>query len=282
MKNIKIALELGAKKLKKSSSTPRLDAEILLCSILNKNRLDLINIENKALTNDQNQKYMSFIIRRSNFEPIAYITKQKEFWSKKMHINKNTLIPRPETEVLVDMTLSFLKNKKRPTFLDLGVGSGCISIALASEIKNIKGIAIDNCSKTLKICKQNLIQNNVLSNIILKKKDILNNKFTQKFDLLISNPPYLREREFINICKSIKYFEPKNTLVADRYDGLKYLHFIIKNYRNNLKKNGILALEIGNYQFKKVGFMLKNYRFRLLKSFNLINNDIRCIIATKI
>ena len=282
MKNIKIALELGAKKLKKSSSTPRLDAEILLCSILNKNRLDLINIENKALTNYQNLKYMSFIIRRSNFEPIAYITKQKEFWSKKMHINKNTLIPRPETEVLVDMTLSFLKNKKRPTFLDLGVGSGCISIALASEIKNIKGIAIDNCSKTLKICKQNLIQNNVLSNVILKKKDILNNKFTQKFDLLISNPPYLREREFINICKSIKYFEPKNSLVADRYDGLKYLHFIIKNYRNNLKKNGILALEIGNYQFKKVGFLLQNYRFRLLKSFNLINNDIRCIIATKI
>ena len=83
MTNIKIALELGAKKLKKSSSTPRLDAEILLCSILNKNRLDLINIENKALTNDQNLKYMSFIIRRSNFEPIAYITKQKEFWSKK-------------------------------------------------------------------------------------------------------------------------------------------------------------------------------------------------------
>ena len=96
-----------------------LDAEILLCLVLNKNRLDLINIENKALTDDQNLKYMSFIIRRSNFEPIAYITKQKEFWSKKIYINKNTLIPRPETEVLVDMTLTFLKNKKRPTFLDL-------------------------------------------------------------------------------------------------------------------------------------------------------------------
>ena len=116
MTNIKIALELGASKLKKSSSTPMLDAEILLCLILNKNRLDLINIENKPLTNDQHLKFMSSIIRRSNFEPIAYITKQKEFWSKNIHTNKNTLIPRPETEVLVDMTLTFLKNKKRPTF----------------------------------------------------------------------------------------------------------------------------------------------------------------------
>ena len=282
MTNIKIALELGAKKLKNSSPTPMLDAEILLCLVLNKNRLDLINIENKTLTNDQHLKFMSSIIRRSNFEPIAYIIKQKEFWSKNIHTNKNTLIPRPETEVLVDMTLTFLKNKKRPTFLDLGAGTGCISIALASEIKHIKGVAIDNCNKTLKICKQNLIHNKLSDRVIVKKRDILNNKFTQKFDLLISNPPYLREREFINICKSIKYFEPKKTLVADKYDGLKYLHFIIKNYRNNLKKNGILALEIGNYQFKKVGFMLKNYRFRLLKSFNLINNDIRCIIATKI
>ena len=116
MTNIKMALELGAKKLKNSSPTPMLDAEILLCLVLNKNRLDLINIENKTLTNDQNLKFMSSIIRRSNFEPIAYITKQKEFWSKNIHTNKNTLIPRPETEVLVDMTLTFLKNKKRPTF----------------------------------------------------------------------------------------------------------------------------------------------------------------------
>ena len=97
MTNIKIALELGAKKLKNSSSTPMLDAEILLCLILNKSRLDLINIENNALTNDQNLKFMSSIIRRSNFEPIAYITKQKEFWSKKFEVNTKTLIPRPET-----------------------------------------------------------------------------------------------------------------------------------------------------------------------------------------
>ena len=111
MTNIKIALELGAKKLKKSSSTPRLDAEILLCLVLNKNRLDLINIENKTLTNDQHLKFMSSIIRRSNFEPIAYITKQKEFWSKNFYVNQDTLIPRPETELMVERLLGIFKNK---------------------------------------------------------------------------------------------------------------------------------------------------------------------------
>ena len=96
MTNIKIALELGARKLKNTSPTPMLDSEILLCLVLNKNRLDLINIENKTLTDDQHLKFMSSINRRSNFEPIAYIAKQKEFWSKNIYISKHTLIPRPE------------------------------------------------------------------------------------------------------------------------------------------------------------------------------------------
>ena len=148
--------------------------------------------------------------------------------------------------------------------------------------KKASGVGVDICPKALAICRQNLNENKLNNRIKLLRRDIRKNSFNEVFDLIISNPPYLREKEFININKSIKLYEPKKSLVSDNMDGLKYINYIIRNYQKNLKVNGILAVEIGNYQFKKVFKMLNKYKFRVIKSFKLVNNDIRCIIATKI
>ena len=244
--------------------------------------MELIAFDHSNLTRNQILQFSSYLCRREKYEPISYILNYKEFWSKKIIINKNTLIPRPETEVLVEMALNKHKGKEKLRFLDLRIGTGCISISILSEIKKASGVGVDICPKALAICRQNLNENKLNNRIKLLRRDIRKNSFNEVFDLIISNPPYLREKEFININKSIKLYEPKKSLVSDNMDGLKYINYIIRNYQKNLKVNGILAVEIGNYQFKKVFKMLNKYKFRVIKSFKLVNNDIRCIIATKI
>ena len=276
------AINCGAKRLIRTSNTPKLDSEILLSSVLKKTRMELIAFDHSNLTRNQILQFSSYLCRREKYEPISYILNYKEFWSKKIIINKNTLIPRPETEVLVGMALNKHKGKEKLRFLDLGIGTGCISISILSEIKKATGVGVDICPKALAICRQNLNENKLNNRIKLLRRDIRKNSFNEVFDLIISNPPYLREKEFININKSIKLYEPKKSLVSDNMDGLKYINYIIRNYQKNLKVNGILAVEIGNYQFKKVFKMLNKYKFRVIKSFKLVNNDIRCIIATKI
>ncbi len=201
------------------------------------------------------------------------------FTFKQFKVEHDSCAMKVSTDGILLGAWTYLKGAN--TLLDIGTGTGLLALMCKQRQPALSITAVEIDEAAYKQAQQN-IASSPWPNITVKHTTIQAFKQAAPFDVVISNPPYLREREFINICKSIKYFEPKNTLVADKYDGLKYLHFIIKNYRNNLKKNGILALEIGNYQFKKVGFMLKNYRFRLLKSFNLINNDIRCIIATKI
>ena len=257
----------------------RLDAEILLSSIAGKDRLELISKENLKVSNEQARYFHHLIERRKKREPIAYILKKKEFFSLPFFINSNSLIPRPETELLVEKILSIYKNKK-PFILDVGTGSGCIILSLLDKMPNARGVGLEISKDTIKIAKINAKK--VLKNHIFKVKfehSSIQNFYSKKhFDVIISNPPYIPTYEIKNLSDDVKNFEPKLALDGGK-DGLDVIKKVIYKSKYILKSKGILALEIGNGQYFKVSQILKNNFFRtkyLIKDFK---NNIRCILS---
>ena len=271
------AIKAGSKLLKeKNISTHILDSELLLSKSLKKPREEiLINLEqniNKKVLADFNK----YLLRRSKKEPIAYLLGEKEFWSKKFIVNKNTLIPRPETELLVEKLVTIFK-KKRITILDIGTGTGCIIISLLIELKNSSGIAVDISREAIIVAKKNACKFK-LSNRI----KFLNKPFKaisrKKFDLIVSNPPYIRRKDIKNLSDDIKKFEPKMALDGGN-DGLDLIKKIIYKSKKILKINGTLALEIGNEQIDKVSKILTDNKFRINCVIKDYRNNVRCVIA---
>ena len=280
MKYCSLLLRNGEHTLKKSGIlSSRLDAEILLSSIAGKDRLELISKENLKVSNEQARYFHHLIERRKKREPIAYILKKKEFFSLPFFINSNSLIPRPETELLVEKILSIYKNKK-PFILDVGTGSGCIILSLLDKMPNARGVGLEISKDTIKIAKINAKK--VLKNHIFKVKfehSSIQNFYSKKhFDVIISNPPYIPTYEIKNLSDDVKNFEPKLALDGGK-DGLDVIKKVIYKSKYILKSKGILALEIGNGQYFKVSQILKNNFFRtkyLIKDFK---NNIRCILS---
>ena len=274
-------LNIGSKILKeKNISSFNLDSEILLSKILKKKRQELLRNLKNNINQEDSIKFSNLIYRRSTNEPIAYILKKKEFWSKLFYVTKDTLIPRPETELMVDKLTKMYKNKKKISILDMGTGSGCIIISLLSELHNSSGIAIDISYKALEIAKKNAI-----SNCVSQKIKFLNipfsRYFNKKHDLIVSNPPYISTREFQCLSEDIKKFEPRIALDGGN-DGLDLIKKVIYKTREILKINGTLALEIGNKQFKKVSKILINNNFKIELRINDYGDNTRCIIAKKL
>ena len=280
MKYCSLLLRNGEHTLKKSGIlSSRLDAEILLSSISGKDRLELISKENLKVSNEQALDFHNLIERRKKREPIAYIIKKKEFFSLPFFINSNSLIPRPETELLVEKILSIYKNKK-PFILDVGTGSGCIILSLLDKMPKAKGVGLEISKDTIKIAKINA--NKILKNHIFKVKfehRSIQNFYSKKhFDVIISNPPYIPSYEIKNLSDDVKNFEPKLALDGGK-DGLDVIKKVIYKSKYILKSKGLLALEIGNGQYFKVSQILKSNFFRtkyLIKDFK---NNIRCIIS---
>ena len=280
MKYCSLLLRDGEHTLKKSGIlSSRLDAEILLSSIAGKDRLELISKENLKVSNEQARYFHNLIERRKKREPIAYIIKKKEFFSLPFFINSNSLIPRPETELLVEKILSIYKNKK-PFILDVGTGSGCIILSLLDKMPNARGVGLEISKDTIKIAKINAKK--VLKNHIFKVKfehSSIQNFYSKKhFDIIISNPPYIPTYEIKNLSDDVKNFEPKLALDGGK-DGLDVIKKVIYKSKYILKSKGLLALEIGNDQYFKVSQILKNNFFRtkyLIKDFK---NNIRCILS---
>ena len=280
MKYCSSLLRDGEQTLKKSGIlSSRLDAEILLSSISGKDRLELISKENLKVSNEQALDFHNLIERRKKREPIAYIIKKKEFFSLPFFINSNSLIPRPETELLVEKILSIYKNKK-PFILDVGTGSGCIILSLLDKMPNARGVGLEISKDTIKIAKINAKK--LLKNHIFKVKfehGSIQNFYSKKhFDVIISNPPYIPTYEIKNLSDDVKNFEPKLALDGGK-DGLDVIKKVIYKSKYILKSKGILALEIGNDQYFKVSQILKSNFFRtkyLVKDFK---NNIRCILS---
>ena len=277
------ALELinfGASELRrKKISTSRLDSELLLSKILDKNREEiLINLEQK-ICQKYFLKYKQLIQRRSQCEPIAYIVKEKEFWSKNFLVSSDTLIPRPETELIVEKLTKIFEEKKI-SILDIGTGTGCILISLLSELKNSKGIGIDISKKALRIAEKNSEQHGMKNKIKFFHKS-LDSKFYQKFDLIVSNPPYIKKSEIKNLQEDVRKFEPRIALDGGN-DGLDLIKKVIYKSKYILKIKGMLALEIGNEQFNKVSKILKKNNFKIEHIVKDYKDNIRGIISTQI
>jgi len=253
-----------------------LESEILLSKSLKKSREEiLINLDKEV--EEKNVKiFNSYLQRRLKNEPIAYILEEKEFWSKKFNVNRDTLIPRPETELLVEK-LSIVYEGKKISILDIGTGSGCIIISLLSSLKRSVGIGIDISKKAIIMAKTNAFKHNMNNRIKFLNRPI-ENFFGKKFDLIVSNPPYIERKDLKNLSDDIKRYEPRMALDGGN-DGLDLIKKVIYKSKNILKIGGILALEIGNEQIKKVSKILIDNNFRIKQVIRDYKNNIRCVLA---
>ena len=270
-------LNKGSKKLKyKGVKSSQIDSEILLSYVLGRSRENiLINLDKKVGGHDI-VKFYDFIERRSMKEPIAYILKEKEFWSKDFVVNKSTLIPRPETELMVEKLIKIYYGKKI-LILDIGTGSGCILISLLSELKNSNGIGVDISKKALEIAKINALKHEVDHKLRFEKK-CFSKIFNKKFDLIVSNPPYINQRKINKLDDDIKKFEPLIALNGGN-DGLDVITKVIYKAKEILKIKGTLALEIGNEQLIKVSKILRNNNFKIIENIKDYNENTRCLIS---
>lgn len=269
----------ASKNLKESNiASHQLDAEIILSNIMSVTREYLITNNDLNITKTIKKKYLTAIKRRLKNEPVAYITGTKEFWSNDFIVNRNTLVPRPETELLIYKLISLYKNKKI-NILDIGTGSGCILLSLLKELKLAKGTGIDIEPKAIKIAKFNAKKMKLLNRTKLKVVD-LENFYSTKYDLIVSNPPYIPFKDLKNLSKDIRNFEPLIALNGGN-DGLDIIKKVIYKSKCLLKKGGTLAIEIGNNQYSKVVRLLKNNNYREIGKEIDYNNNVRCIITTK-
>ena len=270
-------LNTGSKILKNNKvQTYQHDAEIILASLLKKRREQIIINREEKVSNSNINNFNKLINRRSRREPLAYILRQKEFWSKSFFVNRSTLIPRPETELLCDIVIKKIKNRTS-YILDIGTGSGCILLSILSEIKKAKGIGIDISKKAIEVAKKNSNKLGLNQRAKFFTKS-LNNIRDCKFDLVVSNPPYIKTSDIKNLSEDVRKFEPKIALDGGK-DGLDVIKKVIYKSKTILKKLGLLALEIGYGQHYKVSQILKEQDFREELLVEDYRNNIRCILA---
>ena len=277
------AIAFAEQELKRSNNlNSRLDSEILVSHLINIPRESIYSKLKENLPSNKNEELQNLVSRRVKKEPIAYILNNKEFWSTNFYVDRSVLIPRPETEVLIDLILSQINNKNNYfNILDIGTGSGCILVSLLKELTKAKGIGIDKSSKAIAVAKKNSTSQHVDSRSSFKNINLENIKFDKKFDLIVSNPPYLPDVSLKNLNLDIKLYEPKIALQGGM-QGVDFLYKIIVLASKILKINGLLALEIGDNQFHILAKYLKENRFKILDKYTLINKQVRCLLATKL
>jgi len=256
-----------------------LDAQVILSNIMGAEREYLI-INNKIDISEKiEKKYQTAIKRRIKGEPVAYIIGKKEFWSKDFIVNHSTLVPRPETELLIYKLINFFKNR-RINILDIGTGSGCILLSILKELKTSMGTGIDISPKAVKVAKRNAEKFNLLNRSKFKVFDF-NKYISGKYDLIVSNPPYIPSKDIKNLSKDIINYEPLFALDGG-IDGLDLIKKVIYKSNHLLKKEGLLAIEIGHNQYRKVFNILRNNGYREVCKEYDYNRNVRCIITTRI
>ena len=278
--NYQEIIKEGSKILKLNNiKSFNLDSEILLSSILKLDRPKLIlNLSNKIKDKDK-KNYFNFIDRRKKNEPIAYITGYKEFWKNKFKVDKNVLIPRPDTEVLVEQTLKEIDKNCSKRILDIGTGSGCILLAILKERKKCLGVGIDISKKAINLAKYNAKIQHIRNRVKFLNSDI-DNFCRDKYDLIVSNPPYIKCFAINELDKDIKNYEPKVALNGG-VDGYSKIRLIIKKSSILLKRKGKLILEVGLGQAREVKKVLKLNGFYINRTTKDLAGINRCILSTK-
>jgi len=258
--------------------TYNLDSQIILSDIMGVTKEFLLLNNNLNISRLIKNKYNSAIKRRTNNEPVAYIVGKKEFWSETFQVNYSTLIPRPETELLVYEVIKLFKNKSI-NILDIGSGSGCILLSILKELTTSVGTGIDISKKAVQTAIFNAKKLNLSKRACFKIFDI--SKFSSgEYDLIVSNPPYIPSKDLKNLSKDITDYEPLGALNGG-IDGLDLMKKVIYKSNKLLKKSGIFALEIGNCQYFEVSRILKKNGFGELGKVYDYKENVRCIISTK-
>ena len=279
--NIHSAIIQGAKLLEsKFFLTPYLDSEILMTKAINKNKKYILINSNKKIEEKNLNFFQELIKQRSKGKPIAHLTNKKFFWNSEFLVTKHTLIPRPDTELIVENILNLTKNKNNLSILDIGIGSGCILLSILKERKNYRGTGIDINKNCIKISKMNAINMKIGPRLKLYQTNV--DKFTLgKYDLIVSNPPYIKKFYFKYLDKDVARFEPKLALDGG-VDGLSEIRKVIIKSSELIKNNGKFILEIGFDQKKEVVKLLRNEGFYINSTHKDLANNDRCIISTKI
>ena len=267
---------LSEKKIK----TAELDSEILMSKAINKEKKFIILNFNNEIPKENLNIFNDLVNQRSKGKPIAYLLKKKEFWKNEFVVDRNVLIPRPDTEILVEQALELTKNKNKLNLLDVGVGSGCILLSILNEKKNFYGTGIDICGKSLSICRVNSHKLGLKKRVKLFKSNIDNFQYG-KYDLIISNPPYIKKYDLKCLEKDVISFEPKQALDGG-IEGLSEIRKVISKSSELIKKNGFLILEIGFDQKNRVKQLLQNKGFYIKKIVKDLSGHDRCIVSTKI
>ena len=279
--NIENVLNEGIGILQKNKiANPQLDSEILLSNSIKRDKKHIILNPKEVLKSEQLGKFKSLIERRKKGEPIAYLINKKEFWKDEFFVNKDVLIPRPDSELIIEQVLKINSKDNQLQILDIGTGSGCILLSILKERSNFYGTGIDISKKSINVSKFNAKQLN-LTNRVKFFHSSVDNFNNGKYDIIVSNPPYIEQLSLKYLEKDVVNFEPKLAL-SGGFDGFSKIRKVINNTSNLIKKNGKFILEIGFNQKNKVIKILKEEGFYVNKAIKDYGNNDRCIISTKI
>ena len=279
--NIENILSEGINILQKNKiANPQLDSEILLSNSIKRDKKHIILNPKEILNSDQLVKFKSLIERRKKGEPIAYLINKKEFWKDEFFVNKDVLIPRPDSELIIEQVLKIYSKDVQLQVLDIGTGSGCILLSILKERSNFYGTGIDISKKSINVSKFNAKQLN-LTNRAKFFHSSVDNFNNGKYDMIVSNPPYIEQLSLKYLEKDVVNFEPKLAL-SGGFDGFSKIRKVISKASALIKKNGKFILEIGFNQKNKVMKILKEEGFYINKAIKDYGNNDRCIISIKI
>ena len=279
--NIENILKEGIDILQKNKiANPQLDSEILLSNSIKRDKKHIILNPKEVLNSEQLRKFKSLIERRKKGEPIAYLINKKEFWKDEFFVNKDVLIPRPDSELIIEQVLTIYSKDDQLQILDIGTGSGCILLSILKERSNFYGTGIDISKKSINVSKFNAKQLN-LTNRVKFFHSSVDNFNNGKYDIIVSNPPYIEQLSLKYLEKDVVNFEPKLAL-SGGVDGFSKIRKVIDKASTLIKKNGKFILEISFNQKNKVIKILKKEGFYVNKAIKDYGNNDRCIISTKI
>ena len=267
---------------RKGIESPRINAELLLANILSCKRLNLYLLFDRPLTEEEMAKYRELLKRRSKFEPLQYIIGNVEFYGLEFNVNPSVLIPRPETELLVEAIIDIYKDLGPVKILDIGTGSGNIAVALARNLNNAFITANDISEEALKTAKENAAFNSVDNKIDFIQADFLKDELNLlDFDVIVSNPPYISISDYETLRPELKIYEPKSAL-TDSNSGYIFYEVISSRAYNILKQNGRLFFEVGKDQYSEVNRIMITNNFQNITIKKDYQNIERVISGEKI
>ena len=276
--SIGTVLNEAARKLDASGiSEPRLDAGVLMTHVIERDRAFIITHTDDPITEQQLKQFEEFVSRRAQGEPLQYITGHQEFFKLDFEVTPDVLIPRPETELIVEAVLDLFQTDTQFTFSDVGTGSGCLAISILNEFPQARGIAIDTSEHALQVAQLNAERHHLANRLRLVQSDLFAAMYVNDtFDLIVSNPPYVSDAEMDWLQREVQR-EPRTALVAGP-DGLSVIRRLLADAPNHLNQDGYLIFEFGINQERAILELVDRGIWKLIE----VRNDLQQIPRTMV